>query len=141
MEESELRRFLVYWLPPLAWMAAIFICSAQPDLPHAPEPLLDLLLKKTGHAAAYGILAWLKLRLLLHYFGDRHAPPFLRFASVALTTAYALSDEYHQRFVPGRNGNLADVGVDGLGACCAMLLNGWLTARRRTLRLPSLVRR
>lgn len=132
-----MRRFLAYWLPPLALMTAIFICSAQPDLPHAPEPWLDLLVKKLGHAAVYGTLAWLKLRLLRHYFGDGCSPMLLCLASIVLTVAYALSDEYHQRFVPGRNGNLVDVGIDGVGACCAMLLDARLAARRQICRTSS----
>ena len=31
------------WLPLLAWMAAIYWFSNQPDLPHAPDAVLDLM--------------------------------------------------------------------------------------------------
>ncbi|MCX7680646.1 MAG: VanZ family protein [Anaerolineae bacterium] len=127
-----MRRFLSYWLPPLSLMAAIFICSAQSDLPHVPAAWLDTVVKKSGHAAIYGLLAWLKLRLLRHYFEDRCSPGLLRWASLALTVAYALSDEYHQRFVPGRNGNLVDAGIDGIGASCAMLFNARQQMVRRS---------
>jgi len=54
----------------------------------------------------------------------------LRLLSAGLAVAYALSDEYHQTFVPGRNGNLFDVMIDGVGACAAMLLHWWLARRR-----------
>lgn len=125
-----MRRILGYWLPPLVWMGLIFFLSAQPDLPHAPGPWLDTLLKKAGHAAAYGVLAWFYLRVLCQYFGSSRMPIVLRIVSVGLAIIYALSDEYHQTFVPGRNGNLFDVAVDGIGACAAMWLEWWLERRR-----------
>jgi len=129
MMRPVLCRWLQYWLPPLAWMGVIYFLSAQPDLPQAPGPWLDLVLKKAGHAAAYGVLAWLYLRVLRHHSGKRGTPTALRVASIGLTMTYALSDEYHQTFVPGRNGNLLDVAVDGAGVCVAILLD-WRLARR-----------
>ena len=132
-----MRRFLWHWFPPLAWMALIFVLSAQPDLPHAKGRWLDLLLKKAGHAAVYGVLAWLYRRAL-----RRHVltGTVLRAVSFGLAVAYAASDEYHQTFVPGRNGNLVDVAVDGVGACGAMLLARWREGRRELPRPESVVR-
>ncbi|MCP4541080.1 MAG: hypothetical protein GY832_28430 [Chloroflexi bacterium] len=127
-----MKQFFKYWLPPLAWMGLIFFFSAQPDLPHAPGPWLDTLLKKAGHAVAYGVLAWFYLQVLCQYFRDAPTRTALRVVSVGLAVIYALSDEYHQTLVPGRNGNLFDVAIDGAGACAAMLLDWWL-ARRRSL--------
>jgi len=129
---EAMKRFLRYWLPPLAWMGLIFFFSAQPDLPRAPGPWLDAVLKKTGHAMAYGVLAWLYLRVLGQYVGARRSRATLRIVSIGLAVVYALSDEYHQTFVPGRDGRLFDVMVDGVGACGAMLLDRWL-ARRQAL--------
>lgn len=129
-----MRQFLRSWLPPLAWMGLIFSFSAQPDLPSAPGPWLDTLLKKIGHALGYGILAWLYLRALRGRF---HHPTAARAIALCLTVAYALSDEYHQTFVPGRNGTPWDVGVDGLGALGAMLLEWRLQHRRATVRQSS----
>ena len=122
-----MKQFLWNWLPALAWMGLTFVFSAQPDLPRAPGPWLDGLLKKTGHAAAYGVLAWFYHRALRPHVRDAAT---LRVASVALAVAYALTDELHQTQVPGRNGNLVDVMVDGAGACGAMFLKAWLEHRR-----------
>ena len=127
-----MRRIFEYWLSTLAWMGLIFFLSAQPDLPHVPGPWLDTLLKKVGHAVVYGVLARFYLRLLCQYFSTARALTALRVVSVGLAVIYALSDEYHQTFVPGRNGNPFDVAVDGVGACVAMLVDWWL-ARRRLL--------
>lgn len=126
-------RFLWLWLPPLAWMGAIFAFSTQPDLPHAPSAWLDVIVKKSGHALAYGVLAWLYYRALRPHV---RAPLILRLVSIALAVAYALSDEYHQTFVPGREGRLLDVAVDGVGACGAMGL-GCLRLSRLSLALPA----
>lgn len=115
-------------------MGLIFVLSAQPDLPHAKGRWLDLLLKKAGHAAVYGVLAWLYRRAL-----RSHIPTSaLRTVSIGLAVAYAMSDEYHQTFVPGRNGSLVDVAVDGVGAYGAMLLARW-QERRRGLSQPTSV--
>jgi VanZ family protein len=132
-----MRRFLWRWLPPLAWMEVIFFLSAQPDLPSAPGPWLDTLLKKISHALAYGVLAWLYQRALRPRL---RASMALRIVSGGLAVAYALSDEYHQTFVPGRNGQLFDVMVDGVGVCGAMLLHWWLERRRALSRQVSAAR-
>lgn len=138
-----MRRFLWYWLPPLAWMGLVFVLSAQPDLPHAPQPWLDRLVKKASHALAYSALAWLYLRALRHRFRPQYSGPqtALRLVSFGLAVAYAISDEYHQTFVAGRNGRLSDVAVDAAGACGAMLLDWWLERRRVLLRHPTSGRR
>ena len=120
-------RSLWRWIPLLAWMGLIFVLSAQPDLPRAPGPWLDTLLKKAGHAGAYGVLAWLYRRALRPRFRDSIG---LRVVSAGLAIAYALSDEYHQTFVRGRKGRWLDVAVDGVGAVGAMLLDWWLERRR-----------
>ena len=91
--------------------------------------MLDVLLKKGCHVLIYGVLAWLFWRALRHH---SDASTLLRAVCVGLTIVYGLSDEYHQTFVPGRNGKLLDVIVDGAGAAGAMLLDWWL-ARRRAL--------
>jgi VanZ family protein len=120
-------------------MALIFVLSAQPDLPHAPGPWLDVLLKKTGHAVAYGVLAWLYWRALRQPAWEDRAPTALRVVSVGLAVAYGLSDEYHQTFVPGRTGRPVDVAIDGIGACGVMLLDWWLERRRALPRQTSAV--
>ena len=102
-------RFLIM---ALAWMAIIFWFSNQSSLFYLPEDWLDTIFKKTSHAAAYGVL-W----LLWWLATGRRA-----WLALALTVGYAISDEWHQTFVPGRHGQWFDVGVDATGALIAMLL-------------------
>ena len=113
---------LCRWIPPLAWMVLIFFVSSQPDLPHAPGPIWDLLLKKAGHAVEYGVLY-----LLLWQALDPRRP-FIALAWM-LTVLYAVSDEFHQAFVPGRNGRWMDVVIDSVGASVAALAV-WASVRR-----------
>ena len=116
------------WLPPFMWMGVIFVASAQPTLPSVTG-WWDVLLKKTMHALAYAVLAGLILRALRGHWSDDR---LTRLVSIGLAIAYALSDEYHQTFVPGRHGNLIDVAVDTVGIAGAMVLDGRrLKARRR----------
>lgn len=123
-----MRRFIWRWLPPLIWMGMIFIVSAQPTLPSVPGRW-DSLLKKTMHALAYGVLTGLTMRALRGYWSDEG---LIRLFSVGLAVAYALSDEYHQTFVPGRNGNLIDVAVDAVGIAGAIVLDWrWCEEQRR----------
>ena len=121
--EQRILNWLTYWLPPLLMMAAIFYLSHQPDLPHAPEPWLDVLLKKLGHATEYAILFLLLLRA---YRRDRAAEQALKTSALA-AVAYAITDELHQAFVPGRSANWYDVVIDASG----VLLLWWLLRRRR----------
>ena len=121
------RDVLVYWLPPLLWMALIFTLSAQPDLPHAPGPWFDTLIKKSAHAVAFGTLTWLYLRLGRRYRLDRG---WALWGSAGLAFLYAVSDEFHQTFVPGRSGRLMDVAIDILGILIAIGLWRWLARRR-----------
>ena len=113
---SQKGKLLTHWLPPLAWMALIFFLSSRPDLPHYPEALIDLILKKLAHVVEYAVLAFLWWRA---FYKWRKGPMALTMAFV-LAFLYALSDEYHQKLVPGRHPSLLDVGFDSLGAFIAL---------------------
>ena len=105
------RRFdLRFLMLALVWMAIIFWFSNQSTLFYLPESWLDTIFKKTSHAAAYGVL-W----TLWWLATGRRA-----WLALIITVGYAFSDEYHQTFVPGRHGQLFDVGIDTLGALLAM---------------------
>lgn len=122
-----MRSLFSRWGPPLAWMGLIFFLSSQPDLPSAPEAWLDLLLKKGAHVLAFGLLAWLYLRALR---GSAAPSDRARLVSLALAVAYAISDEAHQSFVPGRTPRVADVLIDTLGAASALVLERrWFPVR------------
>lgn len=115
------------WLPVVGWMGLIFWLSSQPDLPQAPNELTDLAIKKGLHAFEYGVLAVLFWRALRHQGWPRRVGAL----AWGLSALYALSDELHQTFVPGRTGRPLDVAVDWLGAALAVLVVVHLAKQRR----------
>jgi VanZ family protein len=117
---------MIAWLLVMAWMGFIFYLSHQPDLPSPPSGILNLLLKKAGHISVYAGLT----ALMWHALAREGVPRPWRFGlSLLFATLYGLSDEYHQSFIPGRNGRLTDVGIDALGAMLALILLRRLGAR------------
>ena len=115
-------RFAWLWLPVLAWMGLIFFLSAQPDLPHPGAGWADLLFSSLAHAFVFGVLAVLLARALGQ---QRHG----LLLALGLTLLYALSDEFHQAFVPGRHPDPLDLVCDGLGAVLALGVWAWWQAR------------
>ena len=113
------------WLAPLIWMALIFIVSGTPsdDLPTVES--WDPLLKKGGHMVAYALLTTLWQRALETRRSSRRAA----WLALGITLLYAISDEYHQTFIPGRNGTGLDVLVDMAGALGGLWI--WQRAGRQ----------
>jgi VanZ family protein len=107
------------WLPVAAWVALIFALSSIPDLGTGLGGW-DLVLRKLAHAAEYAVLGALLVRATAK-------------AELALVlgTIYAVSDEVHQAFVPGRMGSPLDVALDAVGVVCGVVL--WRRARPRRL--------
>jgi VanZ family protein len=110
-------------------MVIIFVLSDQPDLPSLPGPWWDRLTKKAAHALGYALLTGLLVRALRRGSPLESASGARGWAGI-IALLYAASDEFHQRFVPGRNGTLIDVLVDGAGIGLAMLLHWWRVRRR-----------
>ena len=131
MSAAHIGRKAIRWLPVLLWMAAIFYLSAQPDLPHHPEATMDLIIKKVGHMLEYGILAALALWALRG--GGLAATSGHFLCAFAIAGLYAISDEVHQYFVPGRNPRSLDVGFDLLGAFLVLLVMGSVLRAREVL--------
>ena len=107
--------------PPLVLMGVIFFFSAQPDL-GTGLGVWDTILRKATHMAEYGLLWFLLYRAL-----EVRSP----LPAVAITLAYAASDEFHQSFVDGRHGTPVDVLIDAAGVAIAVMLHTRRTARVR----------
>ncbi|MDP5170555.1 MAG: VanZ family protein [Bacteroidia bacterium] len=89
-----------------------------------PLEMLSFLVRKSAHFTEYLLLAIFALPLFSHYLG-KHRAYWL--AAWFFCVAYAASDEWHQTFVPGREGKWTDVLIDGAGAALGL----WLIKRRR----------
>ena len=111
--------------PPLLVMAAIFLLSGPAS--SGEHGFADVLLRKLGHVTEYAVLTlcWWRALRGLGIVRDARAAIGL---AVAIAFAYAITDEFHQTFVDGRNGTPVDVVIDAIGMTLAALY-----ARRRTL--------
>jgi len=104
--------FLLLWAPVLIQMALIFGASSVSD----PAPLPPHVSDKILHFAAYAVLSLLLIRALAGGRADRITWQRAVLA-IVLTTLYGASDEFHQRFTPGRTPDLLDLRADLIGAC------------------------
>lgn len=117
------RQPLLYlWLPVVAWMGLIYYLSAQPELPQPYPGWADLLISSLAHVFVFGVLAVLWVRAL----GLRRNAWLLAFT---VTLLYALSDEFHQAFVPGRHPDLWDLACDAFGAAIGLTFWFWWDRR------------
>jgi VanZ family protein len=107
------------WALLLAWMGAIFYVSGTPSNEIPDFGGADLLVKKGAHALAYAILGILAYRAS----GSR-------WVALLIAVLYAISDETHQLFVVGRNGQPLDVVIDAVGAVVGLWGYGVATRPR-----------
>lgn len=93
-----------------------------------PAEVLSFWIRKSAHIAAYLIFG-----CLVYWVVRLHLPIGRRvfWVSAGLVLLYALSDELHQLFVPGRSAELRDVAIDtvagAVGVGAAMAVERWLT--------------
>lgn len=114
------RRFSL-WGPVLLWAGFIFFLSSIPDLSSGLEQ--DFLLRKIAHVTEYAVLAVLLWRALRE--GETRSVRTLFLLSFSLSFLYAVSDECHQGFVPGRGPSAIDVLIDAAGSLAACLVRAW----------------
>jgi len=103
------------WLPALIMMGLIYYFSSIPSSEMINFGAWDTLVKKSGHFFGYSILGLTYLR------GLKEISWCSCCWALLIVVLYALSDEYHQSFVPGRTSTLVDVGIDSLGAAAGLL--------------------
>jgi VanZ family protein len=98
------------WAPVVAYMAIIFILSAQPDI-QLPGPDTDKPLHSMGYAGLGGLVARAMAGGLGLRLSWRRA-----IVAVGLAVTYGVTDEWHQSFVPGRVSDVGDLRADAIGA-------------------------
>lgn len=120
------------WLLVLAWMIVIFLMSNDPgdvsseksrfvmyifsllgiDLNSVFGEWASFAVRKTAHMSEYFILCLLFFNALHENIKTNRAI----ILSLIFSILYAISDEFHQIFVPGRAGRAFDVLIDTTGA-------------------------
>ena len=51
--------------------------------------------------------------------------------AMVICVVYAMSDEFHQLFIPGRAGQIKDILIDSSGSLVGILIGGLVSSRRR----------
>ena len=130
------KRTIVNWALLILWMILIFAMSNQPadisnkqsdlfinilmfvgiDLNSTLGSIASFVVRKVAHFTEYFILYWLAVSVLKNYIEAKKA----RMYSLAIVLGYAITDEVHQYFIPGREMAFRDVMIDfsgGLFGC------------------------
>ena len=95
---------------------------------------LGSLVRKAGHCLEFMALGLCSFSFCLTFRkkNDRQGRLFLAFLSaLAFSVLYAVSDERHQIFVPGRACEFEDVVTDTMGILCGMLVLAGLVRAKR----------
>jgi hypothetical protein len=126
---NNVKAWLWRWLPALVMMTLIFLASSRTKSQLPNFGRWDLLGKKGGHALGYALLGAAYLWGLAA--GRR---PGWRLAVLALAGAalYAVTDEFHQRFVSGRTSSPVDVLIDTCGAAAGLAAWAFIQTRARS---------
>ena len=139
-----MKRNIFSWSLAILWMGLIFYFSHQPasesselssgitevivDMVNTIAPDKDIvlnydnisfLIRKSAHFGVYLILGLLVSNGLILSKMSRARVMYLAFLICVL---YAISDELHQLFIPGRSGQISDVLLDSTGGLGGILL-------------------
>jgi len=109
---------MLNWLFLFFWSALIFFFSSISDIGKDIPSQWIKIISYFFHFGEYAVLAFLIIRA----FGGMPRISRKKILPLALIFAiiYAVSDEYHQSFVPGRNASVIDILVDSLGILTTM---------------------
>lgn len=146
----HMKRKVLPWLLVILWMALIFYLSHQPantsnglskgateiivETVEKIAPSVDINIKnfnhnlrKNAHFFAYLVLGILVVNGLRSIGIVGYKAMSL---ALFICILYAISDEVHQLFVPGRGGQIKDVIIDSAGAVVGILGYNGFTKRR-----------
>ena len=133
-----MKKRIVYTILTLLWMLVIFSMSAQPAevsgskssfitvrivslfIDNPTQELIDTVetvIRKLCHFLEYALLSVLIYKTLESYGLKKRGCALC----IAVSMLYAISDEIHQYFVPGRACRLYDILIDTLGAVSGCL--------------------
>ena len=147
----------------IAWMVMIFVMSgASADTSRGqssivvelvkrifnissdqPELLdnLTTIVRKCAHAFEYFVLGILLLNVIRQFWPTMCKKSWARYWYLAVVGAsiYAVTDEVHQVFVPGRSCELRDIMIDtvaaSVGVGMVMLIRRWRSRKKRVGKL------
>lgn len=108
-----MKKIFLYWIPPILWMVFIFSLSSRQSIEISEEFFINFVIFKTLHMLEYAFLYFLFFRAFYTYSYKNKKYAFI--FAIAATLIFAVSDEFHQSFIPSRQGSLRDIGIDSIG--------------------------
>jgi VanZ family protein len=143
--------FLIYWMPPLLWMAFIFpltndALSAEstsytllpiiepiirfflPDASQATIEVIHILVRKVFHLLEYGFLAFLLFRAFRGGKKNRRREWILYTGAIAI--GYGGLDEVLQSLTASRTGSVSDWLIDSAGVIFFLGIISFINGRK-----------
>ena len=133
------KRLIISWSLLIGWMLLIFFMSNQPadisnkqsdlainlfsirgiDLNNHLGEIASFVVRKAAHFTEYFILYCFSIAVCKHYVDIKKARIYCLF----IVLGYAISDEIHQYFIPGREMAIRDVAIDFSGGVLGFIVN------------------
>ncbi|MBU4210385.1 VanZ family protein [Patescibacteria group bacterium] len=109
---------IYYFIPSILWMLVIFFLSGRSSTGIGGSRTNRFLIHKTLHIIEYAILA---ITFYFAFFKTKIFPQVQKY-TIFVSYLYALTDELHQHFIPGRDGKISDTFIDLLGILLGLYL-------------------
>jgi len=136
------KRRILNWALLISWMSIIAIMSQKSaelsdaqsmgliyrmqtfgvDMVSIFGSYTNFLVRKLAHLFEYMILGILFFNVFSMYFKRKK----IIILTISLVIFYAITDEYHQTFIVGRQGTIRDVFIDGCGGVLAVIIRNYL---------------
>jgi len=102
----------------LITLFVVYISSIPEHSLPGSDSLNERIISNLAHIPAYALLSFLWLKSFAGSTSRNHiiTSSFI----LAGLVLFAISDEFHQSFVPGRSASLMDIGLDLLGIFCGL---------------------
>ena len=133
------KRVIISWTLLIGWMLFIFCMSNQPaevstkqsdlviklfsaigiDLNTHLGSFASFVVRKAAHFTEYFILYCFAILVCKNYIDIKRA----RIYSLFIVLGYAITDEFHQYFIPGRSMAIRDVIIDFSGGIFGFIIN------------------
>lgn len=103
----------------IRWIVTIFNPNITEENLEKTVEMLQPIIRKLAHFTLYTIGGMLITIMVLQFKDNIKQTKTM---SVLLGTMYAVTDEIHQLFVPGRSGELRDVAIDSSGVLLGVVV-------------------
>ncbi|MBI5182202.1 MAG: VanZ family protein [Nitrospirae bacterium] len=111
---------LLYWSATIAYALLIFFLSSLSG-DKTEKLYLFKHSDKIIHLLEYAVLCFLLSKTLSSTLKES-VRRYTGLIAIVISLLYAISDEFHQSFVPGRSAEVYDVFADGMGAVLTQII-------------------